>query len=179
MTDGDLIGQCLGGDRSAFDKIVLRYQDALYRHVLRLTGNREEAEDLCQEAFIRFYRALPGFDRACRVAPFLFKIATNLWRDGKRPQLVVVEEAGIGWAARHEPERDALEAVLRQDLLEAMDRLRPEYREVLSLRYDQGLTYREIAEVIGTTSGTVGTWLRRAVEALREALQVAEKEVAR
>ena len=78
-----------------------------------------------------------------------------------------------------QPEREALEAIQREAILAAMQRLRPEYREVLSLRYDQELSYREIAEVTGATVGTVGTWLRRAVEALRAALEITEQEAAR
>ncbi len=179
MSDRELIGRCLTGDRAAFDEIVLRYQDALFRHVLRLAGDREQAADLCQEAFLRFYRALATFDRARPVAPFLFKIATNLWRDGRRPRLVVLSEEQADVSFDFQPEHEALEAIQREAILQAMQQLRPEYREVLSLRYDQGLSYREIAEVMGATVGTVGTWLRRAVEALRARLEIAEQEAAR
>ncbi len=179
VRDCDLIGQCLTGDRTAFDEIVHRYQDALYRHLLRLAGDREQAADLCQEAFLRFYRALPTFDRARPVAPFLFTIATNLWRDSRGPRLVLLSEEQADLSFDRQPEHQVLAAIEREAILTAMRGLRPEYREVLSLRYDQGLSYREIAEVTGTTVGTVGTWLRRAVEALRAALEIAEQEAAR
>lgn len=177
--DGDLIGRCLSGDRTAFDEIVRRYQDPLYRHLLRLAGDREQAADLCQEAFLRFYRALASFDGSRPIRPFLLKIATNLWRDQRPTRLVVLQEEWADLSPARQPEQEALAAVQREAILEAMAQLRPEYREVLSLRYDQGLSYREIAEVIGSTTGTVGTWLRRAVEALRETLEIAEKETAR
>jgi RNA polymerase sigma-70 factor, ECF subfamily len=176
--DRDLIERCLAGHLAAFDEIVGRYQDALYRHLLRLAGNREQAEDLCQEAFVKFYRALPSFDLTRPVAPFLFTIATNLWRDSRRPRLTLVTYEEVA-ATDPEPETAVLDLLARQAILAAMTGLREEYREVLSLRYDQGLSYREIAEVTGATTGTVGTWLRRAVGALREALQVAGKEAAR
>ncbi len=178
-SDRDLIGRCLTGDRAAFDEIVRRYQDALYRHLLRLAGDREQAADLSQETFLRFYRALATFDRARPVAPFLLKIATNLWRDQRRPPLVVLREEWADPSPDLQPEHEALEVIEREAILHAMAQLRPEYREVLSLRYDHGLSYREIAEVTGASVGTVGTWLRRAVGALRATLDIAEKEAAR
>ena len=176
--DRDLIERCLAGELAAFDEIVGRYQDALYRHLLRLAGGREQAEDLCQEAFVKFYRALPSFDRTRPVAPFLFTIATNAWRDSRRPRLTLVTNEEVA-ADDPGPESVVFDLLARQEILAAMAGLREEYREVLSLRYDQGLSYREIAEVTGITTGTVSTWLRRAVGALREALQVAGMEAAR
>ena len=176
-SDQDLIDRCLAGERSAFDGIVRRYQDALFRHLLRLAGSPEQAEDLCQEAFIRFYRALPKFRRGRSVTPLLFKIATNLWRDG-RPSALAAEPAAAAPNPGHDQVADeAIQRLERQGVLEALQELRPEYREVLSLRYDQGLSYREIAEVTGASAGTVGTWLRRAVDALRAALRRREEEV--
>jgi len=169
-SDQDLIDRCLAGECSAFDGLVQRYQDALFRHLLRLAGRPEQAEDLCQEAFIKCYRALPNFRRGRPLAPFLFKIATNLWRDGRSSPLAV-EPAHLDHNPGHPQVADeAIRRLERQGIVEALQRLRPEYREVLSLRYDQGLSYREIAQVTGASPGTVGTWLRRAVDALRAAL---------
>lgn len=114
------------------------------------------------------------------MAPLLFKIATNLWRDRRGGQLVsgaieVNDEPG--------PSNVAAEVIQRlesQEIAAALGGLRPEYREVISLRYDQGLSYREIAQVTGASEKTVATWLRRGVAALRAALAIShEKEVAR
>jgi RNA polymerase sigma-70 factor (ECF subfamily) len=180
-SDHACIDRCLAGDPAAFDDIVRRYQGALYRHLLRLAGSREQAEDLCQEAFIKLYRALPGFERGRTVAPLLFKIATNLWRDGRPDPL---EMAGLGNPDSPDPSRRVADQVVlrleHEAIRQALQRLRSEYREVLSLRYDQGLSYREIAEVTGVSVGTVGTRLRRAVDALRAVLaDHREEEVAR
>ncbi len=168
-SDQELIDRCLAGDRSAFDGIVHRYQDGLFRHLLRLAGNPEQAEDLCQEAFVKFYQALPRFNCGRAVAPLLFTIATNLWRDGRHraaARLAPVEcnpgEVRVAEEAIRRVERDLI--------ARAIGGLRSEYREVLSLRFDRGLSYREIAEVTGASEGTVGTWLRRALEALRGVL---------
>jgi len=171
-SDQDLIERCLAGDRGAFDGIVQHYQDGLFRHLLRLASSPEQAEDLCQEAFVKFYAALARFDRRRGVAPFLFKIATNLWRDRQRAPLATVEIGAVeGTAADCRVDEEVLRRLERQAILNAIGRLRRQYREVLSLRYDQGLSYREIAEVTGLTPGTVATWLHRAVNALRAALQ--------
>jgi RNA polymerase sigma-70 factor (ECF subfamily) len=176
-SDQDLIERCLAGDRSAFDGIVHRYQDGLFRHLLRLAGSPEQAEDLCQEAFIRFYRALARFHRGRSVAPLLFKIATNLWRDG-RPSPFTAEPVELDRnPSPHQVADEAIQRLQQRDVVEALQELRSEYREVLSLRYDQGLSYREIAEATGASEGTVATWLHRAVGALRAALRQREEEV--
>jgi len=179
-SERELIGRCLSGDRAAFDEIVRRYQDSLFRHLLRLAGSHEQAEDLCQDAFVRFYRALPSFDGTRAIAPFLFKIATNLWRDGRRPRLTLVGEEEMEFlAASRRPDQDLLDHLEREAILRALRGLRPEYREALSLRYDQELTYREIGEIMEASPGTVATWLSRGLEALRQALGVEAKEAAR
>ncbi|MHC4917024.1 MAG: RNA polymerase sigma factor [Planctomycetota bacterium] len=169
-TDQDLIDRCLAGERSAFDHIVRRYQDALYRHLLRLAGSPEQAEDLCQEAFVKFYRALPKFHRGRTVAPLLFKIATNLWRDGRHRAVASAPGPVAGNPVAPCVAEEAIRRVERDAVARAITGLRAEYREVLSLRYDQGLSYREIAQVTGASEGTVGTRLRRALDALRSVL---------
>jgi RNA polymerase sigma-70 factor (ECF subfamily) len=180
ITERELVGRCLSGDRAAFDEIVSRYQDSLFRHLLRLSGSYEQAEDLSQDAFVRFYRALPSFDGARTIAPFLFKIATNLWRDGRRSRLTLVGEEEMEFlAAPRQPDQDALDHLERQTILRALRGLKQEYREAISLRYDQGLSYREIGEIMEAPPGTVATWLSRGLEALRQSLGVSVKEAAR
>jgi RNA polymerase sigma-70 factor (ECF subfamily) len=172
MTDDrELIRRTLNGDRAAFDDIVRRYQDGLFRHLLRLVGRCEEAEDLCQEGFIRFYRALPRFNRARPVGPFLFAIATNLWREQARkthlPEQPLDEQVPVDGPPVAEQVMARLE---HEQVLAAVAQLRPEQREAVSLYYDQGLSYREIARVTRAPVGTVSTRLRRALESLRRAL---------
>ncbi len=172
-SDQELIARSLAGDRTAFDGIVLRYQDALFRHLLRLARSTEEAEDLCQEAFIRLYSALARFDRGRPVAPLLFKIATNLWRDSGKQTAATASSGDLDTKAdcQLEVAEQVVRRVERQAVLDAIGRLRWEYRAVISLRYDQGLSYRDIAEAMGISAGTVATWLHRALNALRAALK--------
>ena len=93
--DRELIRRTLAGEREAFDAIVARYQDGLFRHLLRLSGRAEEAEDLCQETFLRLYRSLRRFNPERPLLPFLFTIATNVLRtrlSRERREAVFCEE---------------------------------------------------------------------------------------
>lgn len=121
---------------------------------MRLTGSKEQAEDICQEAFLKFYGALGRFDHGRAVAPLLIKIATNIWRNRLRTPAVAPEELSEIDPAPQIDEQ-VLQQLERQAILNAIATLRPEYREVLSLRYDQGLSYREIAEVTGSNRAAV------------------------
>jgi RNA polymerase sigma-70 factor (ECF subfamily) len=173
-TDQELMARSRAGDPAAFDAVVQRHQGALFRHLLTLGAAPTLAEDLCQDAFLRLYRALPRFDQGRPVAPFLFKIATNLWRDNrKRADAGTVTrdlEAESADCAFQQVADRAVERLERAAILEAVARLRWEYRAVISLRYDQGLSYREIAQAMRVSVGTVAAWLHRAVDELRSAL---------
>lgn len=169
-SDGELITRCQAGERAAFDELFRRYQDSIFRHLLGLSGRADVAEDLCQETFLRFYAALPRFDPEYSTAPYLFRIATNLWRNHARLSRAAAEADLETVASDRRVDDEVIHTLERQAVLNAIAGLRPEYQEVLSLRYDAGLSYREIAEVIDTNVDTVATWLRRAVNALRETL---------
>lgn len=169
--DHALLKHTLNGDRAAFDGVVRRYQDPLFRHLLRLTGNTQDAEDLTQESFIRFYRSLRRFNLARPVAPFLFAIATNLWRDrGRQARPVEQPLDEQSRAAPSSVTEQVMQRLEHQEIIAAVSALRPEQREAVSLYYDQGLSYREIAQVTRVPVGTVSTRLRLALEHLRRML---------
>lgn len=164
-TDRELIDRYLAGERSAFDGIVRRCQDALFRNLLRPAGNPEQAEDLRQEALVKFYQALPGSIgvtrwrcSSARSPPTCGAMGAAAPRVMNADELVE-EPAGDRTAEKALAQREA------QAVLDAMASIRSDYREVLSLRYDQGLSYREIARATGASEGSVGTWLRRGVTA--------------
>jgi len=179
-SDQELIERSLDGDRFAFDGIIKRYETALFRRFFKLTGNREQTEDICQEAFLRFYKALPRFKRDRGIEPLLATIAMNIWRDHLRKTFADVQiterDASL---EEFKIDEEVLQRLEHQAILDAIDRLRPEYREVLSLRYYQGLRYQEIAKLTGIPGGTVASWLHRALDALREELkeELAEEKV--
>ena len=169
MTDQVLIEQATAGDRRAFDEIVRRYQDALYRHLLRLCRDQDEAQDVCQEAFVRLYLGLRRVQAGRPLAPLLYTIARNAWLDrrraGKREEPLVAEPAD-----EQDVAAEAMAGLERAEVARAVAGLPLGQREVVSLYYDQGLTQREIAAVTGAPAGTVASRLHRAVAALRAAL---------
>jgi RNA polymerase sigma factor (sigma-70 family) len=168
--DRELIKRAARGEGEVFDEIVRRYQDGLFRHLLRLTGHPEEAEDLCQETFIRFYGALRRFNPQRPIAPYLFTIATNLYRTrsarvGEQTQPLDQQQPAAASVSEQ-----ALARLEHQQILAAVKRLSPEQQEAVSLYYDQGLSYREIAKITKVPVGTVSTRLRLALGNLRQAL---------
>jgi RNA polymerase sigma-70 factor, ECF subfamily len=171
-SDQELIDRSLGGDAFAFDNLVRRYQHELLRHLLRLCGDGELADELCQETFLKFHRSLARFRRGNKITPLLFTIATNAWRDHVKATFTNVRTTELCEnSASYHIDDAILERLEHEAVLAAIDQLRPEFRQMLSLRYYQGLNYREIAELTGVPAGTVATWVHRALEALRAQLQ--------
>ena len=182
--DAALVQQARQGDVSAFERLVLRYQDRLVNTCWRLSGNRDDAEDLAQEAFLRAFAALNGFQRRSGFYTWLFRIAVNLAvshrrRTGRRPALSLHEAepvpdgAGPG-SRRPGPSDDPAAVIDRQEVhhrveaaLEALD---DDHRVVVVLRDVEGFDYREIAGILEVSVGTVKSRLHRARMALREKL---------
>lgn len=151
-----------------------RYERPIFSLVVRMVKDRELAEDLSQETFIKAYRALSSYDRRRKFSSWLFKIAHNATIDHLRRSRIETEPLERG-GPEQTSERPQLEdpaspsplaaaesADLGRDLERAMATLRTEYREVIELRLKQGLSYQEIAEIMGTPMGTVKTNIHRA-----------------
>ncbi len=158
---------------------MLRYERPVYALILRMVRDRATAEDLAQESFLKMFRGLDTYQPGRKFASWLFKIAHNTTLDHlRRKELTtvplttpddpdqrdladVLEDPGAP-----SPELARQESELAADLERAVARLRPEYREVILLRFVQGLAYQEIAEVTGLALGTVKTHIHRARRAL-------------
>ncbi len=134
----------------------------LWAYLSRITGDRQQADDLLQEAYYRFYRAGAQHESESHRRNSLFQIATNLVRDaarrGKHYAEVPLEEDGFATTSRI-PEH---EVTVRTDLGRAMKRLEPVQREMLWLAYAQGASHEEIAEILGVRAISVRTLLLRA-----------------
>lgn len=182
-TDEELVEDYLEGDVAAFRGLIERHQDPLFRFLFRLTGNRQMAEDVFQEAFLQVHQSLDTFDSSRRFKPWLFTIAANKGRDAlrkaNRRQAVslsapVVEEGGRSFVDLMEidlpsptsPMEEAEQSGLVQ---QAIDTLSPRLREILLMAYFQKMTYAQIAELFGIPIGTVKSRLHSAVAAFAKA----------
>lgn len=182
--DATLVDEVLTGSPSAFSVLVKRYTDRVYRVVAAIVGDSAAADDTVQETFFRAYVGLASFSRRAQFRTWLYRIALNEAYRTRRSRTRLRERpfSQLG----EESMRPVLERVATADaesgedprrrvllLLESLPR---EYREAMVLRHVDGLSYREIAEVLGTTAGTVGSWLHRARETLRERVEKRESD---
>jgi RNA polymerase sigma-70 factor, ECF subfamily len=181
-TDAELVRGALGGAEAAFREIVERYQRAVFGVIVRVVRDQARAEELAQDTFVKAFRALHTYDVQRRFAAWLVTVAQQVAIDEVRKgaletvSLEALTEEGtrtieIPDAKALTPsvlaERGALAAALHT----AISRLRPEYRELVSLKYEQELEYEDIVEITGLPVGTVKSSLHRARKELAEQLQ--------
>lgn len=173
MEEKDLICRAARGDAEAFRQLVEAYQTPAYRLAARMCGP-DSAEDVTQEAFLAAWRALPEFRGDCRFSTWLYRLVSNaaidfLRREKKHRDTGDVDDLELpdgGPSPQEQAERsDTRDAVRR-----ALDRLSPEHRQVLLLRFMQELDYGEIARALNVSEGTVKSRINRAKSKLREVL---------
>jgi RNA polymerase sigma-70 factor (ECF subfamily) len=176
LDDGAVVRACLEGEGRAFTELVLRYQTRLLNFVYRSIGDRERAEDLVQEAFIRVHRHLQRFDQSKKFSTWIYTIASNLakneLRNRNRNPLVLFQTVKKNWEADHRPLQfedvrsrpdDLYRKRYLRELVEASVAQLPEHhRVVFVLRELEGKSYEEIAEITGCNLGTVKSRLNRA-----------------
>ncbi|HYB53642.1 MAG TPA: sigma-70 family RNA polymerase sigma factor [Thermoanaerobaculia bacterium] len=177
----------------SFERLVRHFQDRLFTFALRLTGSREDAEEVAQDAFVRAYRALSGYSpdrvRAMALKAWLYQIALNVarnrFRKKRRPTVSLDAEHG-GAAARQvqdDPRSrpDARFEVKREraDIASLVAALPDRYRSPLILRYVEGLKLEEVAAILKQPVGTTKSNVHRAINALREALTESRRAGAR
>ncbi len=180
--DKQLVKLVLGGSQDAFRDLVRRYQRPVYALILRMLRDPSDAEELAQEVFVKAYLALDSFDPSRKFSSWLFKIAHNasidVLRKKRLPTVALeTEEERILDPLAVVPDRrteSPASRVERGELARAIEialgRLRPAYREMMILRFQEGMAYEEIAEVTGLPLGTVKTHLHRARKAMAREL---------
>ena len=185
-TDEELVARSIGGDSDSFNELVLRWERPIYALAYRTIGREEDARDVCQETFLRAFRALPGFRGQAKFSSWLYRIALNLCRDWIRrerraPTVQAPDDVDlIEMAAAAEPSESIEELVARKDLTRtierAMARLPEEQRTAIVLKEYHGLTFQEIAELVGCPLSTVKTRLYQGLTVLRRELAKSEKK---
>jgi RNA polymerase sigma factor (sigma-70 family) len=164
-----------------FEQLVRAFQDRLYGFTLRLTGNRQDAEESTQDTFVRAYRALERYpvERRCelRLRPWLYQIALNVVRNRVRRRMLVAVPVdgpvcdGLPAHAAEQPENRALQSETQAQLASAIAGLPDRYRSAVVLRHVQGLSYAEAAEILDQPVGTTKSDVHRGLRLLRAALE--------
>ena len=170
LTDDACIVLAQQGDHAAFTTLVRRYQDRVYRFILRMVGSHDEAMELTQETFIKAWQALAGWQPEAQFRTWLFRIASNtatdILRRRKVVEFVALEEDYDAPSGGADPEAQ-LHVKQRLHALEAaIRRLPSDQREVVLLREIEGMSYSEISATLSVSEGTVKSRLARAREAL-------------
>ena len=177
------IKQVIKGDQNAFREIVEIYKDKVFQLAFRMLGNRHEAEDIAQEAFIRAYINIESFNINLKFSTWLYRIATNLCIDRirkKKPDYFLdAEVAGTEGLTMYSqiPSKTALpeddvESLELQDLIQReISKLPEKYRSVIVLKYIEELSLNEISSILEMPLGTVKTRIHRGREALRKQLR--------
>ncbi len=162
-----LVRRILNGDEAAGERFVTEHYAAIYRFLFNLTGNREDAEDLTQQTFLRAWQALPNFRGDASLSTWLHRIAYHEythWLRSRRNEVPLDEAMGM-------PDPHAARELAGALFRRALAQLPSEQREVILLCYVQGLSTREAAKVLNIPVGTVKSRLFLARQRLRELLQ--------
>lgn len=172
-TDAELVSAVLAGDTDAFGELVRRYQHAYFRFAARMLGNRDDADDALQSAFVRAYRSLAGCRTPERFGAWLYQIVINecrtlaISRQRRERRFIAADEAPEP-VLETEPVSDTADAALIQ---RALDRLDPAQREAFVLKHVEELEYEEMAELTGASVSALKMRVKRARERLKQLLE--------
>lgn len=178
-----LIKKALAGDQKAYEALLNRYQSGIFNMIYQMIKNREETEDLVQEAFIKAFKSLESYNDSYAFSTWLYKIAFNHCIDAIRKKKlktlpldrpIQVGEGEIKQEIRDDsrsPEGDYLFSEKKKLIRESIDSLPDRYREVIILRHQKEHSYEEISEMLNIPLGTVKARIFRAREMLKKKLR--------
>jgi RNA polymerase sigma-70 factor, ECF subfamily len=179
-TDEELVARSIRGDADSFNQLILRWERPIYALAYRTIGREEDARDVCQETFLRAFRALPRFRGEAKFSSWLYRIALNLCRDWVRRErrtgfVQPPEDVDLmDLAAAGEPSESIEDLVSRHDQIRVVERamaLLPEgQRTAIVLKEYHGMTFQEIADLVGCPLSTVKTRLYQGLVVLRREL---------
>lgn len=181
LTDEELVTRSMGGDSDSFNQLILRWERPIYSLAYRVLGREEDARDVCQETFLRAFRALPGFKGQAKFSSWLYRIALNLCRDWIRrqrraPMIQIPEDADpVEMVGEQGPVESVETLVARRELSAvveaAMAQLPEEQRTAIILKEYHGMTFQEIADLQGCPLSTVKTRLYQGLSVVRRSLE--------
>ncbi|MDX2121635.1 MAG: sigma-70 family RNA polymerase sigma factor [Gemmatimonadota bacterium] len=186
MTDQEIVALAREGREAAYRELIRRYERPVFSLILRMVRDRQLAEDLAQETFIKALNAIASYRPEFKFSSWIFKIANNAAIDQLRRREVDtlsidgapnatsaddIEATALQVGDKGETPLAELEArELGTHIERAISRLRPEYRSCIMLRHVEGLAYEEIAQLLDLPLGTVKTYIHRARHELRDML---------
>jgi RNA polymerase sigma-70 factor, ECF subfamily len=176
LDDGALVARAKAGDRKAFSELVRRHRSVVYRICYRILGNREDAEDATQEAFIRAYDKLDTFQERSAFKTWMLRLTVNASLNeldrARRKRSLLLEPESLRSVPSPEasPEADLLEFEALSRLHEALRLLPPNHRAAIVLHDLEGLTWQEAAASLGVPEGTAKAWAHRGRRRLKELL---------
>jgi len=185
LTDEELVARSVSGDADSFNELILRWERPIYALAYRVIGRQEDARDVCQEAFLRAFRALPAFKGQAKFSSWLYRITLNLCRDWiRRQRRAPVQQMPEGvdpveMVGERGPAESIEALVARRELsaviAEGMALLPEEQRTAIILKEYHGMTFQEIADLQGCPLSTVKTRLYQGLTVLRRYLESRKK----
>jgi RNA polymerase sigma-70 factor, ECF subfamily len=175
-TDEQLMQAVAGGDLEAFNELVLRYQSLAWRTAYRFLGDAMESEDIAQEAFLKILEAASRYRPTATFRTYFYRTLTHLCIDRTRKRQLTsgndipeVADPSLG------PTESLIEEERRAEIRQALDTLSPNQRAAMILRHYEGLSYAEIARILGVTPKAVEGLIRRAAASLQGRLSHLQK----
>ena len=178
VSDLDLVTRCQAGDTEAFDELVTRYRTRVFGMIYNMVHSEQDAWDLAQDSFLKAWKSIKRFRGRSTFYTWIYRIAVNLAIDAQRRQkrnpLDFRETMDGVLEAQEETARDPFADVhdreLRENLIRAINELTPEHKAVIVLRTIEGLSYKDIGDILGCSEGTVMSRLHYARKKLQDKL---------
>lgn len=181
LSDNEIVKLIAGRNKKIYHELVKRYQTKLFSYLYRLIGNKEEAEDLLQNVFVKVYNNIRSYDTKRKFSSWIYRIAhneaVNFLKKRSRRKLISIEDIQASKDkleiadTRKNPIDSWISKELRKEMQEALERLPEKYKQVLMLRYYYDKSYEEMSKALGKPVNTVGTLLNRAKKKLMEVIE--------